>query len=99
MGSSHYLASHWELIEFVNTLIVEEYTVTGGLPLIFAGAQVLYRLQPDLRDKAVGYVTDLSEHLTGKTLEVHTCQCTSGMTSRFHPVWGGGKKKLIAAII
>lgn len=31
---------------------------------------MLYRLQPDLRDRAVGYVTDLSERLTGRTLEV-----------------------------
>ena len=38
-----------------------------------AGAQVLYRLQPELRDKAVGYVTDLSDQLKGRTLEV---RCT-----------------------
>ena len=37
---------------------------------LFAGAQALYRLQPDLKDKAVGYVTDLSDELCGKTLEV-----------------------------
>ena len=40
------------------------------LYVIITGAQVLYRLQPDLRDKAVGYVTDLSDQLTGRTLEV-----------------------------
>ena len=38
--------------------------------LCLTGAQVLYRLQPELRDKAVGYVTDLSDQLKGRTLEV-----------------------------
>ena len=32
---------------------------------------MLYRLQPELRDKAVGYATDLSDQLKGRTLQVY----------------------------
>ena len=38
---------------------------------------MLYRLQPELRDKAVGYVTDLSDQLSGRTLEVCMLQLLS----------------------
>ena len=47
--------------------------------LCHVGARVLYRLQPELRDKAVGYITDLSDQLKGRTLEVQPCTARRGM--------------------
>lgn len=57
----------------------QEYTSYTGCLILrpTTGARVLYRLQPDLRDKAVGYVTDLSDKLKGRTLEVGVAHSSS----------------------
>ena len=58
------------------------HVVETSILFCHAGARVLYRLQPELRDKAVGYITDLSDQLKGRTLEVQACNIQTSLWER-----------------
>eukprot|EP00731_Ephydatia_muelleri_P031037 Em0022g551a len=51
----------------LNETFLEKHS--DSLPHLIAGAQVMYRLSPELKDKAVAIATNLSDGLKGRTLK------------------------------
>ena len=65
-----FIAKHYRSLDH---LIACKYLITSATPFLinyFSAAQVLYQLHPELRDKAVAMVTDLSDQLTDMSLKV-----------------------------
>lgn len=53
----------------INNMMINKY---HEIPLSISGAKMMYLLDPSMQDKAIAVATNLSEDLSGRSIQVFT---------------------------